>query len=169
MPRSYIEIADEILFVRRTREPMNLCLREARFEDADTLLSVRHQAIMAIAPEYGVTAARRWADSASPNYAIDTIGANTVFVAESELGIVGWVAFRDNTIEQIYARPDTSRVGTSLMERAEALIAAAGFEVAVLDASPNAVSFYEQRGYEVVAGPKADTSVPMAKPILCAA
>ncbi len=148
---------------------MNLCLREARFEDADTLLSVRHQAIMAIAPEYGVTAARRWVDSASPNYAVDTIGANTVFVAESELGIVGWVAFRDNTIEQIYARPDTSRVGTSLMERAEALIAAAGFEVAVLDASPNAVSFYEQRGYEVVAGPKADTSVPMAKPILCAA
>jgi hypothetical protein len=147
---------------------MNLCLREARFEDAGTLLSVRHQAIMAIAPEYGVTAARRWADSASPNYAIETIGANTVFVAESELGIVGWVAFRDNTIEQIYARPDTSRVGTSLMERAEALIAAAGFEVAFLDASPNAVSFYEQRGYEVVAGPKADTSVPMAKPNLCA-
>ena len=144
-------------------------LREARFEDAGALISVRHQAIMALAPEYGVAAASQWAGSASPNYAIETIGAYTVFVAESESGVVGWVAFRDNTIEHIYARPDTSRVGTCLMERAEALIAAAGFEVAVLDASPNAVSFYEQRGYEVIAGPKADTSLPMAKPILCAA
>jgi len=148
---------------------MDLFLREARFEDADALISVRHQAIMALAPEYGVTAASRWAGSASPNYAINAIGAYTVFVAETESGLAGWVAFRDDTIEHIYTRPDTSRVGTSLMDRAEALIAAAGFEVAVLDASPNAVSFYEQRGYKVIAGPKADTSLPMAKPILCAA
>ena len=54
------------------------------------------------------------------------------------------------------------------MDRAEALIGAAGFDAAVLDASPNAVSFYQQRGYEVIGGPKADTSLPMAKP-LCAA
>ena len=148
---------------------MQLFLREARFEDADALTSVRHQAIMALAPEYGAPAARRWAGSASPNYAIDIIGAYTVFVAESEAGLVGWVAIRDDKIEHIYARPDTSGVGTCLMDRAEALIAAAKFEVAVLDASPNAVSFYEQRGYEVVAGPKADTSLPMAKPIICAA
>ncbi len=148
---------------------MKLFLREARFEDADALISIRHQAIMALAPEYGAAAAIRWSGSASPNYAIDVIGAYTVFVAESESGLVGWVAFRDDTIEHIYTRPDTSRVGTSLMDRAEALIGAAGFEVAVLDASPNAVSFYEQRGYEVVAGPKANTSLPMAKPILCAA
>ncbi|MFP8880381.1 MAG: hypothetical protein VCE43_13475, partial [Myxococcota bacterium] len=60
---------------------MSLCLREARFEDADALISVRHQAIMALAPEYGVTAASQWAGSASPNYAIETIGACTVFVA----------------------------------------------------------------------------------------
>ena len=148
---------------------MELFLRKARFEDAGALISVRHQAITALAPEYGVAAASRWAGSASPNYAINTIGAYTVFVAETESGLVGWVAFRDDTIEHIYTRPDTSRVGTSLMDRAEALIAAAGFEVAVLDASPNAVSFYEQRGYEVMARPKADTSLPMAKPILCSA
>jgi hypothetical protein len=148
---------------------MELFLREARFEDAGALVSVRHQAIMALAPKYGVTAASRWADSASPNYAINIIGAYTVFVAETESGVVGWVAFRDDTIEHIYTRPDTSQVGTSLMDRAEALNAAAGFEVAVLDASPNAVSFYERRGYEVIARPKADTSLPMAKPILGAA
>ncbi len=148
---------------------MELFLREARFEDAGALISVRHQAIMALAPKYGGTAASRWAGSASPDYAINIIGAYTVFVAETESGLVGWVAFRDDTIEHIYTRPDTSRVGTSLMDRAEALIAAAGFEVAILDASPNAVSFYEQRGYEVIAGPKADTSLPMAKSIQDAA
>ncbi len=148
---------------------MELFLREARFEDAGALISVRHQAIMALAPEHGVTAASRWAGSASPNYAIKILCACTVIVAATESGLVGWVAFRDDTIEHIYTRPDTSRVGTSLMDRAEALIAAAGFEVAILDASPNAVSFYEQRGYEVIARPKADTSLPMAKPILGAA
>ncbi len=147
---------------------MELFLREARFEDAGALISVRHQAIMALAPEYGVTAASRWAGSTSPNYAINMIGAYTVFVAETASGLVGWVAFRDDTIAHIYTRPDTSRVGTSLMDRAEALIGAAGFDAAVLDASPNAVSFYQQRGYEVIGGPKADTSLPMAKP-LCAA
>ncbi len=92
-----------------------------------------------------------------------------MFVAESQSGVVGWVGFRANKIENIYARPGVGGVGTALMARAEGLIAAAGYEEVLLDASPNAVSFYRQRGYEIVAAANADDSLPMSKTLLHAA
>jgi predicted N-acetyltransferase YhbS len=143
-------------------------VRKARFEDADAILAVRRDAIMGIASECGVDGASRWAGSAPASYAIDAIGTNDVFVVESESGIVGWVAFRANKVENLYVRKSAgrSRVGTVLMARAEAVIATSHSSEVVLDASPNAVAFYRKLGYFVVAGPKADTSLPMAKPIV---
>jgi len=148
---------------------MNLLLRSARNEDADTLVAVRRDAIMGLAPEYDLHAVRQWLNSASPNYGIDAIGSCTVFVAESESGVVGWIGFRTNKIEYVYARPKVGGVGTALMARAEALIATAGYEEALLDASPNAVPFYQHRGYRIVAAANADNSLPMSKALLHAA
>ena len=44
---------------------MNLLLRPARNEDADTLVAVRRDAIMGLGPEYDLQAVRQWLNSAS--------------------------------------------------------------------------------------------------------
>jgi len=60
----------------------NLTVRSATPADADELLAIRRDAIMALAEEYGRVAVERWATSVHPDRAANAIVTNSVCVAE---------------------------------------------------------------------------------------
>jgi ribosomal protein S18 acetylase RimI-like enzyme len=143
----------------------NLKIRSATPNDADELLAIRRDAIVALAEEYGRVATQRWATSAHPDRAAKAIASNGVWVAELGSKVVGWVEVRGATIESLYVSPAAGRlgVGSSLLTHAERHIREAGASIAYLDASPNAEAFYARRGYRRGGAVKANNSIPMSK------
>jgi GNAT superfamily N-acetyltransferase len=95
----------------------NLKIRPANPTDADELLAIRQDAIMALAEEYGRVAAERWASAAHPDRAAKAIATNSVWVTELGSEIVGWVEVSGATIESLYVSPTAARlgVGSSLL------------------------------------------------------
>jgi GNAT superfamily N-acetyltransferase len=140
-------------------------IRSANPTDADELLAIRRDAIMAFAEEYGRVAAERWASGAPPDRAARAIATNSVWVTECGSTVVGWVEVSGATIESLYVSSAAARrgVGSSLLAHAERHIHATGASVAYLDASPNAEPFYTRRGYERIGAVKANNSIPMSK------
>ena len=143
----------------------NIRIRSANPTDADQLLAIRRDAIMALAEEYGRMEAERWATAAHPDRAAEAIATNSVWVAEFGSNVVGWVEVGGATIESLYVRSSAARrgVGSSLLTHAERHVHDAGASVAYLDASPNAEAFYARRGYGRVGEIKANNSIPMSK------
>lgn len=142
-----------------------LKIRSASPTDADALLAIRRDAIMALAEEYGRDAAERWASGAPPDRAAKAIATNSVWVTDCGSMLVGWVEVSGATIESLYVSSAAGRrgVGSSLLAHAERQIRATGASVAYLDASPNAEPFYARRGYKRVGAVKANNSIPMSK------
>ena len=140
-------------------------IRSANPTDADRLLAIRRDAIMALAEEYGRVAAERWASAAHPDRAAKAIAINSVSVAELGSKAIGWVEVGGATIESLYVSPAVARlgVGSSLLTHAEREIRDAGASIAYLDASPNAEAFYVRRGYRQVGEVKSNNSIPMSK------
>ena len=143
----------------------NVKIRAANPTDADELLGIRRDAIMALGAEYGHLAAERWASAAHPDRAAKAIATNRVWVTESGSKVVGWVEVSGTTIESLYVSSAAARrgVGSSLLAHAEGQIRDAGASSAYLDASPNAEGFYARRGYRRVGEAKANNSIPMSK------
>ena len=143
----------------------NLRIRSANPTEADELLVIRRDAIMALAEEYGRVAAERWATAAHADRAAKAIATNSVWVADCGSKIVGWVEVSGAKIESLYVRPAAARsgVGSSLLTHAERQILDAGASIAYLDASPNAEAFYARRGYRRIGEVKANSSIPMSK------
>jgi putative acetyltransferase len=125
----------------------NLMIRSATPTDADELLAIRRDAIMALAEEYGRVAAEGWATAAHPDRAANAIATNSVWVAEFGSQVVGWVEVAGATVVSLYVSPAAARlgVGSSLLTHAEREIRDAGASIACLDASPNAEAFYASR------------------------
>lgn len=137
--------------------------------DADELLAVRRDAILALSEEYGRAAAEGWAYAAhaTRSRAVDAVVANRVWVAESGSDLVGWVEVNGATIESLYVRSSawSQGIGSTLLMQAERHIRCEGGALAYLDASPNAEEFYGRRGYRRIGELKSNRSVPMAKPL----
>ena len=148
-------------------------IRDAHDEDAEALLSVRRDAIMGLADEYGLAEAEGWANAPHANRerAAHAIAANHVWVAESGPDLVGWVEVRDSTLRSLYVRASASGagIGTLLLERAEHHIVASGLGSANLKASPNAERFYRNRGYVQVGKRTSNGAIPMEKVLESAA
>jgi putative acetyltransferase len=143
----------------------NLMIRSATPTDADELLAIRRDAIMALAEDYGRVAAERWATAAHPDRAAKAIATNSVWVAKFGSKVVGWVEVGGATIESLYVSPAAGRlgVGSPLLTHTERKIRDAGASIAYLDASPNAEAFYARRGYRRTGEVKSNNSVPMSK------
>ena len=144
----------------------NFEIRAAVPADADGLLAIRRDAIMALALEYGHDPAERWATAAPPDRATQAIAANRVSLAAfGSKKLVGWIEVSGPTIESLYVTPTAARqgVGSSLLTYAERQIRNAGAPVAYLDASPNAEAFYARRGYKRSGEIKANNAIPMSK------
>jgi putative acetyltransferase len=143
----------------------NLRIRSAYPKDADELLAIRRDAIMALAEEHGRVAAERWASAAHPDRAAKAIATNRVWVTEFGSKVVGWVEVGGTTIESLYVSSAAARrgVGSSLLAHAERQLRDAGASSASLEASSNAETFYARRGYRRVGEVKANNSIPMSK------
>jgi putative acetyltransferase len=142
-------------------------IRSANPRDADRLVAIRRDAIMALAAEYGRAVAERWANAAQPDRAARAIAINSVWVTEFDSKVVGWVEVSGATIESLYVSAAAARrgIGSSLLAHAERHIRDAGASMAYLDASPNAEPFYARRGYRRAGEVKANNSIPMSKPL----
>src|SRR4030095_6891383 len=122
----------------------NLKIRSANPTDADELLTIRRDAIMALAEEYGRVVAERWASAAHPDRAAQAIATKMVVVTEFGTKVVGWVEVSGATIESLYVSSAAARrgVGSSLLAHAERQIRDGGAASGYLDASPKDAALY---------------------------
>jgi GNAT superfamily N-acetyltransferase len=148
----------------------NFLVRRAGPADADDLLAVRRDAIMGLSDKYGFAEADRWASAqhATRERAVESIAVNHVWVAESAAAVIGWVEVHGATIESLYVRSSAARggIGSCLLEYGERHIHDGGASSANLEASPNALQFYAQRGYLATGEPTPNNATPMTKSLV---
>ena len=131
-------------------------IRRGRSADADGLCAVHERAVRVLGRRvYNDSQIESWVHGNSPTRYVEAmLDEGELFeVAVSRLrGIVGFCALKDKEVRSLYVDPDWSGlgVGSALLRRAEAMIAAAGHAKVVIGASLAGLPFYEQHGYRVV-------------------
>ena len=129
---------------------MNIKIRPATTEDRQALWQVHIQAIRQTAKShYDAAQIEAWAGRLTPEgYAPNP---DVFFVAEAEGNVVGFAELNleRGEIEAVFVAPDCGRrgVGRRLLQTLEDLAAQRGLTHLTLDASLNAVAFYERMGY----------------------
>ena len=130
---------------------MNIKIRPATIEDRQALWQVHTQAIRRSAKShYKAEQIEAWAgrlmsESYTPN-------PELFIVAEAEsVGVVGFgeINIQTGEIEAVFVAPEYSRLGIGhrLLQALEDIAVQRGLTHLVLDASLNAVAFYERMGY----------------------
>ncbi|GAB4352077.1 MAG: hypothetical protein Kow00114_00490 [Kiloniellaceae bacterium] len=131
-------------------------LRRGRPADAAGLYAVQERAVRVLGRRvYSETQVESWIEGNCPErYVAAMQDEGEIFeVAVARLrGLVGFCALKGEEVRSLYVDPDWARlgVGSALLLRAEALIAAAGHAKVVIGASLAGLPFYEQHGYRVM-------------------
>lgn len=131
-------------------------LRAGKPSDAPGLFAVHERAVRELARGvYSDSQVESWVHGDSPARYIDAMreDGELYLVAVARLrGIIGFCSYKDEEVRSLYIDPDWSRlgVGTALLQRAEAEIAAAGHGKVVIGASLVGLPFYETHGYRVI-------------------
>ncbi|MGH0036988.1 MAG: GNAT family N-acetyltransferase [Myxococcota bacterium] len=131
-------------------EATPVALRRARKADSFAAFAVRRKAILNLSSsELSRAEADAWATGVSLGRLAQSIADHEVWVATIGPRIAGWVRFRGNRIRGLYVEPSAAGagIGSLLLDRAEGLIAQAGYPEILLEANWTAVPFYEYRGY----------------------
>lgn len=116
------------------------------------LWRIHSQAVIALcAGAYTSREVRTWVELLRPEGYLRPEQPRTVLVAERGREILGFgqIAPETGELEALYVAPEAAGhgVGSRLLEALEALAWGAGARVMMLDASLNAESFYQARGY----------------------
>lgn len=131
-------------------------IRRGRLADAAGLSAVQERAVRVLGRRvYNDSQIESWVHGNSPaRYSEAMLDDGEAFeVAVSRLrGVVGFCGVKDHEVRSLYVDPDWSGlgVGSALLRRAEAMIAAAGHDRVAIGASLAGLPFYEQRGYSVL-------------------
>jgi len=131
-------------------------IRRGRPEDAEGLYAVHERAVRVLGRRvYSDSQVESWIHGNSPARYVEAMchDGEIFEVAISRLrGIVGFCALKGDEVRSLYVDPDWSRlgVGSALLQRAEAIIAAVGHDKVVIGASLAGLPFYEQHGYRIV-------------------
>lgn len=131
-------------------------LRTGKPSDAAGIFAVHERAIRVLGRGvYSETQVESWAHGNSPARYVEAMrDEGEIFeVAVSRLrGIVGFCSYKGDEVRSLYIDPDWSRLGlgSSLLQRAEAAIAAAGHTKVSIGASLVGLPFYESQGYRVI-------------------
>jgi len=131
-------------------------IRPGRPADAEGLYAVHERAVRVLGRRvYSDTQVESWIHGNEPQRYIEAMRdeGETFAVAVARLrGIVGFYALKGAEVRSLYVDPDWARlgVGSALLLRAEAEIAAAGHDKVIIGASLAGLPFYEQHGYRVV-------------------
>ena len=130
---------------------MNITLRPVTVDDAYALWQVQTQAIrVSAAGHYDAAQIEAWAGRLTPGGYRPNL--DVFLVAEAEDGGVagfGEINIGASEINAVFVDPKFGRrgVGSQLLEALEYLARRHGLTALVLDASLNAVEFYERAGY----------------------
>lgn len=148
-------------------------IRPATPGDARELFEIRRAAILALAtPAMREDMVIAWADAHPPAWTHVLIRERDVRVFEHEGTMAGWLSATGCRIDGLYVSPPHAGrgIGTALLASAEAEMAARGCREILLDASVNALHFYQRRGYKPVGARHPDDeptfgAQPMRKPV----
>ena len=130
---------------------MNIKIRPATIEDRQALWQVHTQAIRQSATShYDPIQIEAWAGRLTPEG--KTPNPEVFIAAEADsAGIIGFgeINIQAGEIEAVFVAPEYGRrgVGRQILQALEALAAQHSLSNLVLDASLNAVEFYERAGY----------------------
>jgi ribosomal protein S18 acetylase RimI-like enzyme len=129
-----------------------LNIRRARREDCPAIAVVHTAAVGAIRTGlYTPEEIRAWAVPKKPESYEESIDTKEFFVAEAGGAIVGFGVLKRESaeIEALYVSPEAGRrgIGLEVLRKLEERARANGLRVLRLNASLNAVPFYERAGY----------------------
>ena len=129
-----------------------LNIRRARQEDCETIMSVHVAAVTGIHTDlYTPEEIQSWAAPKKPESYKESINNKEFFVADDNGVLLGFgVLNRDSAeVEAVYVSPSAGRrgIGLELLRQLEKSATALGLHVLRLNASLNAVPFYEKAGY----------------------
>lgn len=131
-------------------------LRAGKPSDAPGIFAVHDRAIRELGRGiYSETQVESWAEGNSPERYVEAMrdeGERFLVAVARRRGIVGFCAYKDQELRGLYVDPDWARrgLGTILLKRAEAIIAAGGHRKVVIGASLVGLPFYELHGYRVI-------------------
>jgi len=124
--------------------------------DAPALFAVHDRAIRVLGRKaYSDSQVASWAHGNGPEHYVEAMldERETFVVATARRReIVGFCSYKENEVRALYVAPDWARLGlgTALLKRAEAEIAAQGFGKVTIGASLVGLPFYETHGYVVL-------------------
>lgn len=129
-----------------------LKIRRARQEDCHSIGSVHSAAVRGIPPaHYTPEEIQAWAVPRKPASYEESIRSKEFFVAEDGGAIVGFGVLNKEIgeVEAVYVSPDAGRrgIGLEVLRKLEERARALGLSVLRLNASLNAVPFYQKAGY----------------------
>ncbi|MGH9967560.1 MAG: GNAT family N-acetyltransferase [Pyrinomonadaceae bacterium] len=129
-----------------------LNIRRAREEDCQSLGSVHAAAVRGIRTAlYTTEEIQAWAVPRKPESYEESIRSKEFFVAEEGGVIVGFGVLNQESaeVEAVYVSPQAARrgIGLEVLRKLEERARALGLGVLRLNASLNAVPFYERAGY----------------------
>lgn len=136
-------------------------LRAGKPSDAPALFAVHDRAVRVLGRRaYNDSQVESWAHGGGPEHYVEAMldERETFVVATAAVAmgrcreIVGFCSYKENEVRALYVAPDWSRLGlgTALLKRAEAEIAAKGFGKVTIGASLVGLPFYETHGYVVL-------------------
>lgn len=129
-----------------------LKIRRARQEDCDSIGSVHSAAVRGIRTAlYTPQEIQAWAVPRKPASYEESVRSKEFFVAEDGDAIVGFGVLNQEIaeVEAVYVAPGAGRrgIGLEVLRKLEERASALGLSVLRLNASLNAVPFYEKAGY----------------------
>ncbi len=144
--------------------------------DGEALADLHRRAILAVPDRYYTLEEREsWAFGLKPELYGPKDGEVLEVAVRQDARAIAFCHSDRDEILGLYVDPDWQRrgVGSALLGRAEAMIAARGHGIAKVEASISARPFYESRGYRFVAdhphksrGGLIQTAIEMAKTIV---
>jgi putative acetyltransferase len=131
---------------------MKSCMvRRAMPDDALAICNIHRSSVRGLcAAAYGPRQIEAWLDGrvADDFRNAMTHGGETIFVAQRAERIVGFASIKAETLMGLYVDPDGGRVtGRALLRAAAEHARSAGVAVLSLQATLNAILFYEQHGF----------------------
>ncbi len=129
-----------------------LKIRRARQEDCHSIGSVHAAAVRAISTAlYTPDEIQAWAVPRKPESYEESIRSKDFFVADEDGAILGFGVLNQEIaeVEAVYVSPGAVRrgIGLELLRKLEERARAQGIQQLSLNASLNAVPFYEKAGY----------------------
>jgi len=145
---------------------MGAIYRLAVREDASRLYDIRRRSILELAPPMiPAVEAQAWAERLTLAGMERKLRELEVWVAERGGIVAGWGAIRGDTLEGLYAAPESAGqgVGGGLLDRLEGLMRGRGIQAVRAEASSNARDFYLRRGYRAKGPQTPKGAWPIAK------